>query len=113
MRPRQVRQCVEAEPPLRASPSLSDALMQITGGVAEEMTNCQLPFMEGTGPEDLRPCTRKALDGLGLLPQLLCGTVPPPGLTPYGHGAPAGAEQRLALPVALPACCKTTLGCPP
>lgn len=50
-----------------------------------EMDRCQLPMLDDTGLEDLKPHTHHAVQNLHLLPGLL-DRVPPPVIWPTSHG---------------------------
>eukprot|EP00873_Tetraselmis_striata_P005923 jgi/Tetstr1/426187/TSEL_016512.t1 len=64
-----VESVLSAEPVVPGE--LAAALSGVADGVAEEMNNCALPLLPGTGREELRPHTQAALDHLGLLGRAL------------------------------------------
>ncbi|CAL8464511.1 g4046 [Coccomyxa elongata] len=78
--------------------ALSDALREIGCAIQVEMAGCQLPMLDSTCADDLKPHTLHAFIKLHLLPGVL-DRVPPPVIWPTSCGTPQAAvgSHRLAV----------------
>ncbi|BDA49618.1 hypothetical protein COCOBI_14-2380 [Coccomyxa sp. Obi] len=78
--------------------ALSDALREVGCAIQVEMAGCQLPMLDSTCADDLKPHTMHAFTKLHLLPCVL-DRVPPPVIWPTSCGTPQAAvgSHRLAV----------------